>query len=63
MLALGDLDTGDDNPCLKLAKGGGAKKPAPKTAGQPPAEKVTEAVKAPLDALKKGLGGLFGKKN
>jgi hypothetical protein len=62
LLALGDLGTDDDHPCLKLAKGGGAKKPAAKTAEQPATGTAEGAVKAPLDALKKGLGSLFGKK-
>ncbi|MFP6697190.1 MAG: hypothetical protein VCF08_09845, partial [Alphaproteobacteria bacterium] len=69
LLALGDMGSGDDNPCLKIAQGqqGGsgnrpavqAKQPAAKSA----AESTTEAVKAPLESLKKGLGSLFGKKN
>jgi len=61
LLALGDMGTGDDNPCLKIAKGGG-KKPAAKTSEQPAASKATEALKSPMDAVKKGLGSLFGKK-
>ncbi len=61
LLALGDIGSGDDNPCLKLAKGG-AKKPAAKAAAQPAAGNVTDAVKAPIDSLKKGLDSLFGVK-
>jgi AsmA family protein len=61
LLALGDIGSGDDNPCLKIAKGGG-KKPAAKAAAQPAAGSVTDAVKAPIDSLKKGLNSLFGTK-
>jgi len=61
LLALGDIGSGDDNPCLTLAKGG-AKKPAAKAAAQPAAGNVTDAVKAPIDSLKKGLDSLFGVK-
>jgi hypothetical protein len=68
LLALGDMGSGDDNPCLKIAQdqqGGGGKKPAAQ-ARQPvaksAAESAVEAVKAPLENLKKGLGSLFGAK-
>ncbi len=65
LLALGDMGSGDDNPCLKIAKGGG-KKPAAKAAEKPAVESMTEsateAVKAPLESLTKSLGGLFKKK-
>ncbi len=65
LLALGDLGSGDDNPCLKIAKGGGKKSSpqAAQPATQPAAKAVTDAIKAPLDSLKKGLGSLFGKKD
>ena len=59
LLALGDMGSGEDNPCLKIAKGGG-KKPAAKAA-QPALGGANDAVMAPLDALRKGLGGLFKK--
>ncbi len=65
LLALADMGTDDDHPCLKIAKGG-SQKPAAKTdaktAEQPATGTATEAAKTPLDALKKGLGGLFGTK-
>ena len=69
LLALGDMGSGDDNPCLKIAQGGtgggtgGGGKPAVQ-AEQPAAKSVTESaaetVKAPLDSLKKGPDSLFG---
>ena len=68
LLALGDMGSGDDNPCLKIAQGqqGGGNRPAVQAqqpAAKSAAESATEAVKAPLESLKKGLGSLFGKKN
>ena len=69
LLALGDMGSGDDNPCLKIAQGqqgGGGNRPAVQAqqpAAKSAAESATEAVKAPLESLKKGLGSPFGKKN
>ena len=69
LLALGDMGSGDDNPCLKIAQGqqgGGGNRPAVQAqqpAAKSAAESATEAVEAPLESLKKGLGSLFGKKN
>ena len=60
LLALGDMGSDDDNPCLKIAKGGGGKAAAKPE--QPAASGVQDAVKAPMDSLKKGLDSLFGKK-
>lgn len=68
LLALGDMGSGDDNPCLKLAQGGGAKKTSPQTQEKSATSTATatttatEAIKAPLESLSKSLGGLFGKK-
>ncbi|MDA1101199.1 MAG: AsmA family protein [Proteobacteria bacterium] len=53
LLALGDMGSGDDNPCLKLALGG---------AKQPAAAGGTESLTAPMDSLKKTLESLFNKK-
>ncbi|MBT3330271.1 MAG: AsmA family protein [Rhodospirillaceae bacterium] len=61
LLALGDLGSGDDNPCLKIAQGGG-KKPAAQAPAKSATDTATDAVKAPLEGLKKGLDSLFGKK-
>lgn len=62
IVALGDLGTGDDNPCVKKAAEGG------KGGGQsatPPSKGVTDAVKGVGEGVKekldKGLKGLFGK--
>lgn len=62
IVALGDLGTGDDNPCVKKAsegaKGGGQ-------SATPPSKGITDAVKGVGDGVKekldKGLKGLFGK--
>ena len=62
IVALGDLGTGDDNPCVKKAgtagKGGDPK-------AKPESKGVTDAVKGVGDGVKerldKGLKGLFGK--
>lgn len=62
IVALGDLGTGDDNPCVKKAAEGG-KKGGQGTAA--PSKGITDAVKGVGDGVKekldKGLKGLFGK--
>ena len=65
LLALADLGSGEDNPCLKIAKGGGktTSQQTAQPAAQPAVKAVTDAIKAPLDSLTKGLGSLFGKKD
>ncbi len=61
-MALGDLGTGEDNPCVKKAAEGdkGSAKSAPA-----PTKGITDAVKGVGDGVKetldKGLKGLFGK--
>ena len=68
LLALGDMGSSDDHPCLKIAAGGTkksaaqTKQPAEKSATEPAAETAAEAVKAPLESLTKSLGSLFGSK-
>ena len=68
LLALGDMGSSDDHPCLKIAAGGTkkpaaqTKQPAEKSATESAAETTAEAVKAPLESLKKSLGSLFGSK-
>lgn len=62
IVALGDLGTGDDNPCVKKASAGGK---AADQKAQPESKGVTDAVKGVGDSVKdkldKGLKGLFGK--
>jgi hypothetical protein len=62
IVALGDLGTGNDNPCVKKA-GTGGKAEDPKA--KPESKGVTDAVKGVGDGVKerldKGLKGLFGK--
>jgi len=62
IVALGDLGTGDDNPCVKKAAEGGKKGGQSAT---PPTKGITDAVKGVGDGVKekldKGLKGLFGK--
>ena len=68
LLALGDMGTGEDNPCLKIAKGGGKKAAAPAAAGSttPKVEEVKSAVedkaKGAVESVTKGLKSLFGSK-
>ncbi|MFP6746639.1 MAG: hypothetical protein VCD66_03450 [Alphaproteobacteria bacterium] len=62
---MADLGSGEDNPCLKIAKGGGktTSQRTAQLAAEPAVKAVTDAIKAPLDSLTKGLGSLFGKKD
>ncbi len=59
LLALGDMGSGEDNPCLKIAKADADPSPA-KAPEQPSASGAADD--GPLDSLKKGLDSLFGKK-
>jgi uncharacterized protein involved in outer membrane biogenesis len=49
LLALADLGSGEDNPCLKIAKGGGktSSQRTAQPAAQPAVKAVTDAIKAP----------------
>jgi uncharacterized protein involved in outer membrane biogenesis len=60
--ALADMGTGEDNPCLKIAKGGdqAAKPAATKQEPSSPASQAGDAAKGAVDSVTKGLKGLFG---
>lgn len=63
LIGLGELGTGDDNPCAKQAKGG-EQQAQPKPAAESPLQNPAGAVGGAAEKLKEGVGGalkgLFG---
>jgi uncharacterized protein involved in outer membrane biogenesis len=56
LLGLGEMGSGEDNPCLKIAQGGGSKAPASQTEQK----KEEGGVKGAIDNVGSKLKGLFG---